>query len=138
MLQPLKCATLRDACLRLDDPQPTCSSTCERRAFRMDVYGPHADVDVRTALRDLSDLRDPLRTQLRHLELDIFARSSWEPRPPLPWRAESHHMLWPPHWENGFSEVIMWTLLPLGYLLSHSELLIWHREIGEMAAAAFR
>ena len=25
-----------------------------------------------------------------------------------------------------------------GGLLSHSELLIWHREIGEMAAAAFR
>lgn len=119
--EPLNCATLRSACLRRLSPQPSCSSDCSRRKrpFRIDVYGTHAHHDVQTALKRLVSLQDPLiASRMRHLERDIFPRADLDRHPTrLPMRRESHTMLWP-MWENGFSEAVMWSLLPLGFLLS--------------------
>lgn len=119
---PLTCATLRSACLRRLSPQSSCSSDCRRRKrpFRIDVYGAHAKADVDAALERLADkLHDPLiASRMRHLEKDVYPRAAADRRPPrLPMQNASHTMLWP-LWENGFSEAVMWTLLPLGFMLS--------------------
>ena len=75
----LHCTTLRGpACLTVQEPQPSCSDTCSRRPFRIDVYGPNATMDVAAALR--KQIRDPLNSfRLRHLHRDLFARNGTPP-----------------------------------------------------------
>jgi hypothetical protein len=59
-------------------------------------------------------LHDPLDSvYLRHLEEDIFVNASH--RHDVSYSEEDAVMIWP-EWEPGFSEVLMWTLLPIGYL----------------------
>ena len=114
---PLQCSTLRRACVTLHKAQPTCSSRCRpsQKPFRIDVYGTHAERDINTTVALLQGLKDPLNTfVLRHLERDLYVAPPGQ-QPPRALSNEPAHMLWP-LWESGFSEVLMWTLLPLGYL----------------------
>ena len=63
-------------------------------------------------------LKDPLNAfQLRHLEQDIAPAAEGEP-PAGPYeQGPPPIMIWP-EFESGFGDVIMWTLLPLGWLLA--------------------
>ena len=113
----LQCATLRHACVTLKTSQPTCSSRCSssQRPFRIDVYGKHATRDIETAVSLLRYIKDPLNAfVLRHLERDLFVAPHVK-TPPTTMSREPAHMLWP-EWESGFSDVLMGTLLPLGYM----------------------
>jgi hypothetical protein len=123
----LACAPLHDACLTLPEA-PACAGPvggpkCSERPWRLEVYSPHATQQVATALKQLRYLPDPQwsNQQLRHLERDIFARSGERMPAHAPRRDAPHHMLWP-RYEAGFAEPLMWTLLPLGHLLSRGVL----------------
>lgn len=121
----VSCSSLRRACITLLDPTPTHSKPdlpndlAYRKppAWKIEVYGPSALSDTAALLRQRVGLKDPLKsTQLRHLERNIFAKPNEDPPIQTDFmRQDVPYMLWP-EWEAGFSEVIMWTLLPLGYL----------------------
>ena len=119
----VECTPLRRACLTLFEPTPrhsapdegTCKK-CKQPSWRIDLFGAQAQADLVRLRRERSRLKDPLNpTILRHLERNVFVAQARELPSPLV-RNAAPRMLWP-MWEAGFSEVIMWTLLPLGYLM---------------------
>ena len=56
----VKCTTLRQACLTVNEPQPSCSGTCRKRPFRLDVYGDSAAADVAAVMRERQLKRYPM------------------------------------------------------------------------------
>ena len=109
----LHCSVLRNACLTVLSPQPTCSRDCPatNRSWRIDVYGPNAVADVAQATTHRSAILDPLISfKRRHLEQDIFTVPTTA-RPPAA-VGSSLHMIWPKH-EQGWGDTVMFTLLPL-------------------------
>ena len=117
----MRCQPVHDACLTLNEPQPTCSSDCKHRPFRLVVHSAHAQKEVQHALARLKHVKDPINSHvMRHLERDIFAEPSTTPsRPIVP--GSSFTMLWPA-WEGGFGDLVMWTILPIGYALYEDSL----------------
>lgn len=115
----MECAALTEACLTLNAPTRGCSSTCPQaaRPFRIDAYGVAASEEVSAAINLTKFLPDPLDGfRLRHLERDLFAN----PRRPVR-AAGAITMLWP-NWEGGYGDHFMWTIIPLGFLLSQRQL----------------
>ena len=56
----------------------------------------------------------------RHLERDIFSKPSTPPSQPIA-AGSTFTMLWPA-WEGGFGDLVMWTILPVGYALHEGSL----------------
>lgn len=78
------------------------------------MHGPNAEDDVVMALDQRRCILDPLNSfKLRHLEQDVFAAPANSTMPTAHIRKRSLHLVWP-RWENGFGDLIMYTLLPLG------------------------
>ena len=117
----MECAVLRDACLKLGEPQPTCSSSCKNRPFRITAHGDDAQAQVASALRFMRPVADPIHAVVpRHLERDVFAAPGESPsRSIVPGSQLS--MVWPA-WEGGFGDLLMWTILPLGLALHEGSL----------------
>ena len=114
----LECTVVRKACLSVHSPQPECSKTCRQRPFSLKLHGADAAVDAMAVRKERAMLKDPLNAfQLRHLEQDIAPAAEGEP-PAGPYeQGPPPIMIWP-EFESGFGDVIMWTLLPLGWLLA--------------------
>ena len=109
----VKCTTLRQACLTVNEPQPSCSGTCRKRPFRLDVYGDSAAADVAAVMRE-RQLKDPLTSfRTRSLRRDVIAHNGSKPPtelgPPL-------SMFWPT-FEVSHGDFVRDTLVPLANLL---------------------
>jgi hypothetical protein len=126
MVRVMQCSVLRNACLKIQSPQPSCSRDCPQgnRSFRIDIYGGAAAADVQRALsaKEQGMLRDPLNSfLLRHIERDIWVNGSAKIPAGVFASNSSLHMFWP-RWERGYGDFVMGTLIAFGYELARGRL----------------
>lgn len=110
----MKCSTLRQGCIEIGPPQASCSRDCRARSFH--ITTPY-ESDVQRVRKERRHIPDPLNSfRLRHVERDLSVRDRT-------WTNASGHlwMLWP-QFELGFSDVVMYTLVPLGVMALKGEL----------------